>query len=135
MWLYIGLFASVFYGLHNIFKKFAVRDNEVFPVIWLTTFSGFIIIVPFYLGSFFFPDLTNEIGLIIPVLSPNQHFLIFIKSCLMAGSWVLSYQALKNLPITIVTPIRSAGPFFTFIGAVLIYSESPNILLSFNTNI
>ena len=45
----------------------------------------------------------------------------------MASSWVLAYQALKHLPITIVTPIRSAGPFFTFIGAIIIYKESPNI--------
>lgn len=46
----------------------------------------------------------------------------------MAASWVLAYQALKHLPITIVTPIRSAGPFFTFIGAILIYQEKPNFL-------
>jgi len=44
----------------------------------------------------------------------------------MASSWVLAYQALKHLPITIVTPIRSAGPFFTFIGAIVIYKEAPN---------
>lgn len=44
----------------------------------------------------------------------------------MASSWVLAYQALKHLPITIVTPIRSAGPFFTFIGAIFIYNERPN---------
>jgi uncharacterized membrane protein len=46
----------------------------------------------------------------------------------MSASWVLAYQALKHLPITIVTPIRSAGPFFTFIGAILIYQEKPNML-------
>lgn len=45
----------------------------------------------------------------------------------MAASWVLAYQALKHLPITIVTPIRSAGPFFTFIGAITIYQEKPNL--------
>jgi drug/metabolite transporter (DMT)-like permease len=46
----------------------------------------------------------------------------------MSASWVLAYQALKHLPITIVTPIRSAGPFFTFIGAIFIYQEKPNFL-------
>lgn len=45
----------------------------------------------------------------------------------MASSWLLAYKALKHLPITIVTPIRSAGPFFTFIGATAIYKESPNL--------
>ncbi len=46
----------------------------------------------------------------------------------MASSWVLAFHALKHLPITIVTPIRSAGPFFTFIGAILIYNEQPTFL-------
>ena len=46
----------------------------------------------------------------------------------MSGSWILAYLALKHLPITIVTPIRSAGPFFTFIGAIVIYKESPNFI-------
>ena len=41
---------------------------------------------------------------------------------------LLRYQALKHLPITIVTPIRSAGPFFTYIGAILIYNEQPKFL-------
>jgi drug/metabolite transporter (DMT)-like permease len=45
---------------------------------------------------------------------------------IMAASWILAYQALKHLPLTIVTPIRSAGPFFTFIGAIFIYKEAPN---------
>jgi uncharacterized membrane protein len=40
----------------------------------------------------------------------------------------LAYQALKHLPLTIVAPIRSAGPFFTFIGAILIYQEKPTFL-------
>ena len=58
----------------------------------------------------------------------QTHGFIFIKSAIMAASWILAYQALKHLPITIVTPIRSAGPFFTFIGAILIYKETPNTL-------
>lgn len=45
----------------------------------------------------------------------------------MTASWILAYQALKHLPLTIVTPIRSAGPFFTFIGAIFIYNEQPNL--------
>lgn len=46
----------------------------------------------------------------------------------MTASWILAYQALKHLPITIVTPIRSSSPFFTFIGAILIYNEQPTTL-------
>lgn len=126
MWMYLGLLSALFLGLHNLCKKHAVQGNEVFPVLLGTITAGFLLLLPFYLGSKFYPEFTKEIGFYITDIPWQNHALIVIKSTLMAGSWVLAYQALKHLPITIVTPIRSAGPFFTFIGAIFIYHERPN---------
>jgi len=126
MWMYLGLLAALFLGLHNLCKKHAVQGNEVFPVLLGTIGSGFLVLLPFFIGSLYFPEYTKQIGLYITKISWATHGFIFIKSMIMAASWVLAYQALKHLPITIVTPIRSAGPFFTFIGAILIYQEKPN---------
>lgn len=126
MWMYLGLLSALFLGLHNLCKKHAVQGNEVFPVLLGTITAGFLLLLPFYLGSKFYPEFTKEIGFYITDIPWQNHALIVIKSMLMAGSWVLAYQALKHLPITIVTPIRSAGPFFTFIGAIFIYHERPN---------
>ena len=126
MWMYLGLLAALFLGLHNLCKKHAVQGNEVFPVLLGTISAGFFLIFPFYLGSIFYPEYLKEIGFYIMAISWQTHGFIFIKSMIMASSWVLAYQALKHLQITIVTPIRSAGPFFTFIGAIFIYKESPN---------
>ncbi|WP_103867058.1 EamA family transporter [Aquimarina sp. I32.4] len=128
MWMYLGLLTALFLGLHNLCKKHAVQGNEVFPVLLGTIGSGFLILLPVFIGSVYFPDYINKIGFTITDISWKIHGFIFIKSMIMAGSWVLAYQALKHLPITIVTPIRSAGPFFTFIGAILIYQEKPNFL-------
>jgi drug/metabolite transporter (DMT)-like permease len=127
MWMYLGLLAALFLGLHNLCKKHAVQGNEVFPVLLGTVSSGFLFVASFYILSIFYPDYALEHGYDFQDIAFRIHGFIFIKSCLMAGSWVLAYQALKHLPITIVTPIRSAGPFFTFIGAILIYKESPNM--------
>ena len=69
-----------------------------------------------------------KIGFYITDITWETHGFIVIKSMIMAYSWILAYQALKHLPITIVTPIRSAGPFFTFIGALIIYQERPSYL-------
>ncbi|WKB81002.1 EamA family transporter [Cellulophaga omnivescoria] len=126
MWMYLGLLSALFLGLHNLCKKHAVQGNEVFPVLLGTITAGFLLLLPFYLGSKFYPEFTKEIGFYITDIPWQNHALIVVKSMLMAGSWVLAYQALKHLPITIVTPIRSAGPFFTFIGAIFIYHERPN---------
>ncbi len=128
MWMYLGLLAALFLGLHNLCKKHAVQGNEVFPVLLGTIVSGFLLLLPFFIGSLYFPEYTRQIGFHITSISWKTHGFIFIKSMIMTTSWVLAYQALKYLPITIVTPIRSAGPFFTFIGAILIYQEQPNFL-------
>ncbi|MFB9057674.1 EamA family transporter [Mariniflexile ostreae] len=128
MWMYLGLLAALFLGLHNLCKKHAVQGNEVFPVLLGTIGSGFIFILPFFFTSVFFPEYSKTTGFYITEIPWEVHGFIFIKSAIMAASWVLAYQALKHLPITIVTPIRSAGPFFTFIGAIFIYNERPNLL-------
>ena len=128
MWMYLGLLSALFLGLHNLCKKHAVQGNEVFPVLLGTISAGFLLILPFYLGSLLYPDYMYKIGFYITSIPWKVHGFIFIKSMIMAASWVLAYQALKHLPITIVTPIRSAGPFFTFIGAIFIYNEKPNSL-------
>lgn len=126
MWMYLGLLAALFLGLHNLCKKHAVQGNEVFPVLLGTIISGFLLLLPFYLGSIFYPAYMIKINLYVTEIPLKTHGFIIIKSAIMASSWVLAYQALKHLPITIVTPIRSAGPFFTFIGAIFIYQEKPN---------
>lgn len=126
MWMYLGLLSALFLGLHNLCKKHAVQGNEVLPVLLGTISSGFLLILPFFIGSKYFPEYTQKVGFYITDISWSTHGFIFVKSIVMASSWVLAYQALKHLPITIVTPIRSAGPFFTFIGAIFIYHEKPN---------
>jgi drug/metabolite transporter (DMT)-like permease len=126
MWMYLGLLAALFLGLHNLCKKHAVQGNEVFPVLLGTVSSGFLFVGTFYILSYIYPEYALAHGYYFQELSWQLHGFIFIKSIIMASSWVLAYQALKHLPITIVTPIRSAGPFFTFIGAIVIYKESPN---------
>ena len=121
-------FSSFILGLHNLCKKHAVQGNEVFPVLLGTITSGFLVLLPMYIGSVFYEDYMSRIGFYIANISWQTHGFIAIKSAIMVSSWVLAYQALKHLPITIVTPIRSAGPFFTFIGAILIYQEQPKFL-------
>ncbi len=127
MWIYLGLLAALFLGLHNICKKHAVQGNEVFPVLLGTVSSGFIFVAFFYLLTLFNSNYAIENGYVFQNITLELHGFIIIKSIIMTGSWVLAYQALKHLPLTIVTPIRSAGPFFTFIGALLIYNEKPTI--------
>ncbi|NJB35653.1 EamA family transporter [Croceivirga sp. JEA036] len=126
MWMYLGLLAALFLGLHNLCKKHAVRNNEVYGVLLGTITAGFLVLLPIFIGSLWAPKTMQNLQLMVNPIPAKVHGYILIKSMIMASSWVLAYQALKHLPITIVTPIRSAGPFFTFLGAILIYQERPN---------
>jgi transporter family protein len=128
MWMYLGLLSALFLGLHSLCKKHAVQGNEVLPVLLGTLLSGFFLFIPFYIGSLYYPAYTKQIGFYITPISWQIHGFIAVKSMIMTVSWILAYQALKHLPITIVTPIRSSSPFFTFIGAILIYNEQPTTL-------
>jgi len=128
MWMYLGLLAALFLGLHNLCKKHAVQNNETLTVLLGTVSSGFLVLIPLFIGSRFFPEYMNKIQLSISEISWATHGFILIKSMIMTASWILAYKSLKHLPITIVTPIRSAGPFFTFLGAIIIYQEKPSFL-------
>ena len=128
MWMYLGLLAALFLGLHNLCKKHAVHQNAALPVLLGTISAGFLLLLPFFIISIYAPDYAKKMGFYITKIPGSTHGFIFIKSLIMTTSWILAYQALKHLPITIVTPIRSSGPFFTFIGAIFIYNEQPNSL-------
>jgi drug/metabolite transporter (DMT)-like permease len=126
--MYLGLLAALFLGLHNLCKKHAVQGNAVLPVLLGTICAGFLLLLPFFIISICAPNYAKETGFYIAKIPWPTHGYIFIKSTIMSTSWILAYHALKHLPITIVTPIRSTGPFFTFIGAIFIYNEQPNFL-------
>ncbi|MGY5351847.1 EamA family transporter [Wenyingzhuangia sp. IMCC45533] len=128
MWIYLGLLSALFLSFNALCRKRSVKNNAVFPVLLATNGVSLLLLLPVFLGSIFYMNKMKTLGLYIPNISLEDHFLIGIKSVLMTCSWILAFYALKYLPITIVTPIRASGPFFTFLGAVFIYHESPVLL-------
>jgi transporter family protein len=40
-------------------------------------------------------------------------------------SWVLTFFALKHLPLSLAAPVRASAPLFTLLGAVLLFGEHP----------
>lgn len=126
MWIYYGLLTALFLSLNNLCKKHSVKDNAVFPLLLFTNLSSLVLLAPIFLCSRIAPELVTKFNLYIPELSTKDHAYIAFKSFLMTCSWGLGYYALKHLPLTIASPIRSAGPFFTVIGSLFIYHEMPN---------
>jgi hypothetical protein len=85
MWMYLGLLAALFLGLHNLCKKHAVQGNEVFPVLLGTILSGFLLLLPLFIGSLYFPEYIKEIDFYIAPIPWETHGFILIKSMIMAA--------------------------------------------------
>lgn len=84
--MYLGLLAALFLGLHNLCKKHAAKNNAVFPVLFGTISSGFLLLLPLYFGSKFSPDYMIDLQLYISEIPIPSHGFIFIKSVIMDAS-------------------------------------------------
>ena len=108
--------------MYDLCKKASVKNNSVFPTLFLTSFTGWAALSLTLLS-------TGRMGDAVGIAS--RHIpLLLVKSLIVAASWTATYVALRTLPITCAAPIRASGPFWTLIGAVLIFSEIPNAVQS-----
>ncbi|HLW06289.1 MAG TPA: DMT family transporter [Marinilabiliaceae bacterium] len=122
IWLWLTLASAFFIGLYEVAKKHAVHENAVWLVLLYGSITGAILFLPFIVLSSM-GSINSEFILFVPKITPYEHFLILLKTAIVLTSWVLSYFALKHLPITIAAPIRSTSPIWTIIGALVIYHE------------
>lgn len=128
MWAFAGLLSALFLGIYDIFKKTSLNGNAVMPVLFFSTLTSTVIFLPVVIGSSFFPETFSSIGLFSPQLNFVQHLQVLLKSVIVVSSWILAFFAMKHLPVTVFSPIRATGPFWTLIGALLIFHEKLNLL-------
>jgi transporter family protein len=120
MWTCLILASAVFLAFYDLAKKASVRENAVLPVLLLATVAG---------GGAYVAVLGAAGGIPTALdVSARDLSLICIKSAIVSTSWVLTYCALRSLPITIATPIRASAPAIVFIAAFFLYGEQPTIL-------
>ena len=128
MWVLLGVFSSFFLGIYDIFKKTSLKDNAVIPVLFFASITSALIFVPFIIISHSSPDVLSGTLFFVPEITWKTHLLILLKSVIVGSSWIFAYFALKNLPITIVAPVRASGPLWTLLGALTIFGEKLSIL-------
>ena len=116
MWLVLAIFSAVLLGCYDSFKKEALRENAVIPILFLNTLFCSIIFLPFILLSY---TTTSLDGTIFHVSSGGWevHKYIVLKSCIVLSSWIFGYFGMKHLPLTIVGPINATRPVMVLIGA------------------
>lgn len=126
MWLSLAFLSAILLGGYEVFKKTALNDNAVIPVLLLNTLFCSLLFLPLIILSYTAPDMMRTTILFVPPADPRTHLYIFGKSCIVLASWLFAYFATKHLPITISGPIKASQPILTLIGALLIFGERLN---------
>ena len=119
MWMTWILTSAVFLALYDVAKKASVKGNAVLPVLLVSSVCG----LAAYLAGL---GVSGHMAEIVLATTPRTLALAGVKTLIVSTSWVLTYCALRTLPITIATPIRASAPAVVLLVAVFLYGERPS---------
>ena len=125
MWLILAFLSAALLGCYDSFKKEALSNNAVIPVLFLNTLFCSLIFLPLILISHFTTALDHS-AYHVPEAGWECHRYILLKSVIVLSSWVFGYFGMKHLPLTIVGPINATRPVMVLLGAMLVFSEHLN---------
>lgn len=126
MWLILAFLSAALLGFYDVFKKIALKDNAVIPVLFLNTLVCSLIFVPFIALSARGVVAADSL-FYVPQCGWETHKYILLKSCIVLSSWIFGYFAMKHLPITIVGPINATRPVMVLVGALIVFGEQLNL--------
>ena len=126
MWLILAFMSAAMLGCYDSFKKHALKDNAVIPVLFLNTLFSSLIFLPFIVLSGTTTALDDTI---FHTASGGweMHKYILLKALIVLSSWILGYFGMKHLPLTIVGPINATRPVMVLVGALLFFGERLNV--------
>jgi drug/metabolite transporter (DMT)-like permease len=126
MWLILAFMSAALLGFYDSFKKKALHDNAVIPVLFLNTLFSSLIFIPFIILSSSTHILDGSLFYVTQG-GWEVHRYIILKSCIVLSSWIFGYFAMKHLPLTIVGPINATRPVMVLVGALLVFGERLNL--------
>ena len=126
MWLILAFVSAALLGIYDIFKKSALKNNAVIPVLFLNTMFCSLLFLPLIIASRVAPEALQQTIFYVPQVPFEQHLYVILKAIIVLTSWILAYFAIKHLPITIASPIKASQPVLTLLGAMLIFGEQLN---------
>jgi len=125
-WLYLTIASAFLLAFYDYFKKLALHNNAVLPVIFGSVAAGALVWLPFVAWSALAPASLPADFLYVTGISARSHGLLFGKAVIVGTSWLLGYYGIKALPLSIAAPIRATGPLWTITFAVLLMHEAPS---------
>lgn len=125
MWLTLAFLSATLLGFYDLFKKRALLDNAVIPVLFLNTLFSSLIFLPFIVLSSSTSTLDGSVFYVADG-GWEEHRWVLLKSVIVLSSWLCGYFGMKHLPLTIVGPINATRPVMVLVGALLVFGERLN---------
>ncbi|MBR1681944.1 MAG: DMT family transporter [Bacteroidaceae bacterium] len=126
MWLLLAFTSAALLGFYDVFKKQALKNNAVVPVLTLNTLFSSLIFLPLVVLSAA-GRLPEDSLFYVPVCGWEVHRYIVLKAVIVLASWLCGYYAIKHLPLTLVGPINATRPVMVLLGAVFVFGERLNL--------
>lgn len=126
-WLWLSLASSLLLGLYEVSRKAALSKSAPLLVLLLANVGGLVGLSLALLVSRDVVVARSSAFYLVP-LDRHQHGAVLIKALLVSTSWIMSYSAVKHLPITVAGPLRAVAPAFTVLGALLWFNEAPSLV-------
>ncbi len=108
-WIQLVLLSGLILGFYNIFKKKALEKNSVVEVLVAYTTLSFIILIPQFSNA-----MATDFKYIV---------IIFIKAYIVFVSWLMSFYALKHMPISTFSVYYLSRVLFVALWGIIILGE------------
>lgn len=120
-WMVWLLASATVLAVYDLLKKESVRQNAVLPVLIISTAAG---AAAFVSSLAAFGHLRGAFA----ACDSTVVLLSVVKTVIVGTSWILTFLALRTLPITIATPIRASAPALVILIAFFLYGEHPSAM-------
>ncbi len=117
MWSMVAL-SALLLGVYDVARKHAVRGNAVPEVLFYSSLAGLAGVSGIQL-------LTNGMLPALSAVSLRAVALLGVKVLLVGSSWGVVFLAMRRLPISLAAPVRATSPFWTLLGAMVLFGEVP----------
>lgn len=119
VWFLPILGSALALGFYDIGKKMSVDKNSVMPALFFATAAGFLVMLGATVFRGTLPDCFQ--------LELSFYLHVLIKALIVGSSWICIYYAMRELPVSISSPIRASSPLWTLIGALILFHEIPTL--------
>lgn len=109
MWIWLVLLYGVLKGCREICKKKALETSSSVEVLLIYTLVSFLMVCP---------DVKNAMG-----LSPKFYLLVALKSFIIFLAWILSFVAIKKLPLSMYGVLDLSRVLFATLLGVTVLGE------------